>query len=76
MCTYHPCLLSLLTPVQDIPEAKFHTDKRKQVNVRRGRRKDGIPISFRAIAGHVRSELMAEMVSVVGPVSCRDGDRN
>ena len=67
--------LSVLTPVQDIPDAKFYTDKRKQVNVRRGRRKDGIPISLRAIAGHVRSELMAEMVSVASPVSFEDGDR-
>ena len=73
--TYHPSLLSVLTPIQDIPDAKFHTDKRKQVNVRRGRRKDGIPISLRAMAGHVRSELMAEMVSVSSPVSFEDGDR-
>ena len=62
-----------MTALQNIPDAKIHTDRRPQVNVRHGR-KERPPISLRAIAEHVRSELVAEMVSFALASGAGDGD--
>ncbi|PIL25494.1 hypothetical protein GSI_13384 [Ganoderma sinense ZZ0214-1] len=48
---------------QNNPEAKRHVDRRQQVKVRHGR-KEGAPISLRAMAERVRSELVAEMHAI------------
>ena len=42
-----------------------HADKRTQVNVRHGGRKNGKPISLMEMARLVLSELTGEMVSLV-----------